>query len=366
VIQSGHTNFSFFTIVQEGIMNSFLAASGQRRRGFTLVELLVVIAIIAILIGLLLPAVQKVRDAANRMKCSNNLKQWGLAFQTYNDANNGFPPGCTNTPARVTWVPFLWPYVEQNNLYNLWSFSTGFYASPNGNNGNGQIIGCPNQVQVPLYNCPSDRSQPAYWEDDVYYRARGNYVVCLGAHDLGSYTAGPANTNAIFWWQGNSEATPAKVKITDISGGDGTSNTMLMSEIIIAKADNNSSNVNPINPGTTVQDARGDFMNDDFDQNGFGYQTFLTPNSTTQDVGNCVDSPYTSSSGVLMVVDPLMPCTDSGYGGSAKFFSARSRHTNGVNVVFADGDVRFVPNSISLSVWQALGTYQGGEVNTSF
>jgi prepilin-type N-terminal cleavage/methylation domain-containing protein/prepilin-type processing-associated H-X9-DG protein len=130
--------------------------------GFTLIELLVVIAIIAILIGLLLPAVQKVREAAARMKCSNNLKQIGLALHNFESAKGGLPPcrvqGGAAFPelpagARHTWAPYIFPYIEQQGLYNQYNFNVDFTNGTDTSKGttNKQVVTTP----VPLFICPS-------------------------------------------------------------------------------------------------------------------------------------------------------------------------------------------------------------------
>jgi prepilin-type N-terminal cleavage/methylation domain-containing protein/prepilin-type processing-associated H-X9-DG protein len=295
----------------------------RRRSAFTLIELLVVIAIIGILIGLLLPAVQKVREAANRAKCANNLKQWGLAMHNYHDAFGQFPLGSQGNP-RQTWAQYVWAFIEQNALAQQWSPTDNFYTPP---------CTIPNTMNglcgqaVPLYNCPSDIGMD---QDNCYYeRRRGNYVVNWGnakydnALPAGSGLAPFSHLPGVY-------RVPRVTRLTDIV--DGTSNTLLMSETLKAISEQD-------------DDWRGDIHNDD---GVFKFMTLLTPNSSAPDyVGWAIPNN-----------DPLMPVTAS----SPEYSAARSRHSGGVNAARCDGSVQFVTNSINLGTWQAMGTMNGGEV----
>jgi prepilin-type processing-associated H-X9-DG protein len=190
---------------------------------------------------------------------------------------------------------------------------------------------------IPLYYCPSDRPG-ALWKGDVYWRARGNYCVNWGNMTVPYNPADPVQDPgkgiAPFGYLNFTSYTkPTNRRLLHIT--DGTSNTMLMSEIIMANQD-------------TDYDIRGDMMNDD--RPCTMYMTLNTPNSGT-DV-----SPYCN--GTTYPGNP--PCTNTGSGFAHK--TARSRHSGGVNILMADGAVRFVVNSINVTTWRAVGTMNGQEV----
>jgi prepilin-type N-terminal cleavage/methylation domain-containing protein/prepilin-type processing-associated H-X9-DG protein len=338
------------------------------RRGFTLIELLVVIAIIGILIALLLPAVQKIREAAARMQCSNNLHQIGLAMHNYHDANNKLPPGVGHYGCCWgTWAMAILPYIEQGNMWNRFVNYDGsdIIGIPAGNTtgwryGSGTNITYVTSQQVKVLTCPSD-SVAAPYAGMTHHNYGVNYGntnmygttvagVPFGGAPFRAYPAGWLSDTTMQqtygWAQPDSDkwvkfqqyggAGQPQATFTTIS--DGTSNTLMVAELIQGQ-------------GGSACDLRG-FI---WWGNASGFTTFNPPNSNAPDVmtGGCCNVAATWN----------IPCTTINSQSFPKMSSARSRHpAGGVNAAFCDGHVQWVSNNISLPVWRALGTSQGGEV----
>jgi prepilin-type N-terminal cleavage/methylation domain-containing protein len=306
-------------------------------RAVTLLELLVVTAILAILIGILLPAIQRAREAANRTQCQNNLKQIGIALHNYHDANKQFPFG-QHSPVnkvflnRQCWEGYLLPYLEQGNLYSV--IQTYTAKNQQTNNINYGYIGSPGvETKIKCLICPTDpnggknvtydATSPL---DKLNQGFSGNYVLCAGNTVFDDGSGNPRTTNDgmfVFWRQ-------KPIRLTDVT--DGTSNTLMGSEILLV-------------PDSIGDDMRGRYYNSNQGNNLFS--SLYPPNTPVADVlGECLNS---LSWAPCFVDDQNL------------ILSARSLHVGGVNALMGDSSVRFATNNIAVSTWQAAGSRNGGE-----
>jgi prepilin-type N-terminal cleavage/methylation domain-containing protein len=309
----------------------------MRRQGFTLIELVVVIAIVAVLIALLLPAVQAARGASRRIQCSNNLKQIALAMSNYHDAVGTLPPGRKGW-GWGTWQMYILPYLEQSALYNSYNQmgdsvndvtldSLLLYMGPVNRTVTTMRLNtltCPSDTpNAPLEEVTSHNYACNYGNTELYQEVYGG--VPFGGAPFTDIGADPTH-------QTPGQPTARFANITD-----GTSNTALAAEV--------------------VQGHGADLRGFTWYGPSSGFTAYIGPNSKSPDVltlpEQCV-YPYETNP----------PCSyeNAPGAGPSVVMAARSRHPGGVLVVLGDGSVRFIKDSIDLATWRALSTSRGGEV----
>jgi type II secretory pathway pseudopilin PulG len=337
-----------------------------------LVELLVVIAIIGILIGLLLPAVQSVREAARRTECLNNLRQIGIAAQAYEGAHKRFPVGAESKefPDSPAWphtfyrwsvLAHLTPYLEQSNAYNSLDLSVPLFAPPGFNISLENLTAA--QLLVPTFLCPSDQGVSVSSGFGAEKLGPTNYAGCAGSGAGGGTPFKSEGANGTYYIN-------SMTRTADF--GDGLTHTVVFSESSLGTGNEGTSDPTFVqqSPQTVyrfvltapltdalaesatqwnVSNRRG-FMWVNGEYRCTLYNHYYGPNSDTPD---CLG---------VVFVSPDPAKKNAGYGWRA----ARSWHPGGVNIVLGDGSTRFLGDSIDLGLWRALSTVRGGEIIGEF
>jgi prepilin-type N-terminal cleavage/methylation domain-containing protein/prepilin-type processing-associated H-X9-DG protein len=327
-----------------------MTLSRTRSRGFTLIELLVVIAIIAILIGLLVPAVQKVREAAARLQCSNNLKQLGLALHNYHDVYGALPPSCWKQNIKDTgpaagysayhWSYCLLPYIEQDNLYK----SCPLILNPDWTS-NPYLAAL--QTHLKIMRCPSTTDNLTYDDTTRGITIAQRYAVSYGVVVSGS--VGNPST---------SRSGEQSSHLDDGSAGGGNGPLMLPM-LIHARFDgpfnqNTTYRLTDITDGTSNTAGIGErYRVKNLLTNGWGFWAVGSPDA--QDF-------HGQFSGTIGMPFNIDSTAAGNTGRKINYCGFRSRHTGGVNFVFLDGSVHFLTDGTSDDARLAIGTRNGGEV----
>jgi prepilin-type N-terminal cleavage/methylation domain-containing protein/prepilin-type processing-associated H-X9-DG protein len=343
----------------------------RSRQAFTLLELLVVIAIIAVLIGLLIPAVQQVREAAGRVKCANNLRQLGLALHHYHLTQGCFPPGMiasgsNMSDAEASGFTYILPYLEQDNTHRLYHFDVPWF-----NPQNYEAVGIP----VKSFFCPSNRDQgfidlqpiAEEWQTRLPPRAAScDYAFCRGANGAVNYDWSriPATVRGVFNIRPPGESRSG-VRIDDIS--DGTSSTFAMGE---AAGGSSSFLVrdltDPAKPALQTLSGQAVAVEQSWSAAGIGdasHPWFGSVFAVTAQYG-LSPAPRDEPMNRRLTTPTVWGNDPRGDNRSSKDLISgfRSLHRQGCNFLFCDASVRFIAQTIQLDIYRALSTYAGGEI----